>query len=81
MTCALVKPFHECEHTDVPLWWLQDPGFRIRDSGSEPGGWILHGAHTATETLDTHIPPMVTVAQVRSAKAGVPSAGPLAALM
>lgn len=29
----------------------------------------------------TYIPPMVTVAQVRSEKAGVPSAGPVAARM
>lgn len=29
----------------------------------------------------TYMPPIVTVAQVRSEKAGVPSAGPVAALM
>lgn len=29
----------------------------------------------------TYMPPIVTVAQVRSAKAGVPSPGPVAALM
>lgn len=39
------------------------------------------GRMSHRHSLRTHMPPMVTVAQVRSAKAGVPSAGPVAALM
>lgn len=37
--------------------------------------------NTALENILTYMPPMVTVAQVRSEKAGVPSAGPVAARM
>lgn len=37
--------------------------------------------NTALENISTYMPPMVTVAQVRSEKAGVPSAGPVAARM
>lgn len=32
-------------------------------------------------TESSYMPPMVTVAQVRSEKAGIPSPGPVAALM
>lgn len=60
------------------LWWgnkilMLEKGGRARLMGTQPSGF--HASQ------NTHIPPMVTVAQVRSEKAGTVSVAGLAGLM
>lgn len=96
IACARANPFMKMRTQKARLLAVLQflPGFRLGaltgDSSfpkhviSNENRWSLtKEARYADQwlSLHTYMPPMVTVAQVRSAKAGVPSAGPVAALM